>query len=906
MRLGRWRLGDIGPDHQPVDRRRDYAIAALAVVAAVIVGFAAFSVLHTPVTFFPFQLAIAVAAIVGGAGPGVAATLAAAVIAVVFREPFGIPTVAAQPEQASLALFVVEGAAIAGLGQLVRSGRAAVEASAREHANLLGAERAARNTAEHAIARAEGLAATAAALGRALRTEEVADIAVGEGLARLGAGKGVVGLLEPDGRTIRTVSAVGFETDIIRDWPTFDLDDDVPLAEGMRLREPLILRDAEEIRSRYPSVAATTRDGGPAVVVPLMYEDRAIGGMYFRYASATSIAEEDRSYLAALGRQCASALERARLYDAEARAAAERVQLDERLANRLHGQEAVARLGQLALLHSELEPLLAAAAKELADVLNADITAIMEHVPSRHSLRIVAGTGWRDGVVGQTLISDSGRSQAGFALVSDGPVVSRDYAEEERFRPSPALQEHGARSGATTPILGPNGPWGVVGVHSLQPGHFAPDQIALLDTFANVLGSAISRHSTEMALHDRDQRLELALAASRTGFWEWNVRTGRVLWSDEICRLHGMPPGTELESLDAYIAMIHADDREWVRERIAGAAETGAYDARFRIVLPDGTVRWTHGTAKVFFSPEHRVTRMIGVGRDVTEEVELEAERLRMAEAERRAHELGRVFIGVVSHELRTPITSIFAGSKLLRRMSAAEPEKRAELTADIEAEAERLYRLTEDLLVLTRVERGSLEIGLEPVALPRVLERVIGSEQERWPLTSIELVAQPGIPIAHGDNTYIEQLIRNLVGNAAKYAPEDGTVQVIATATQPTAGTDPEVEVRVLDRGPGLAEEDLDRLFELFYRSPLTARKAPGAGIGLFVCNQLAQAMGGRLWAANREGGGSEFGFSLRTYPSEQARVQPSREDDRSNGRRAVPVVVHDDSSKAAPTVPA
>ena len=78
---------------------------------------------------------------------------------------------------------------------------------------------------------------------------------------------------------------------------------------------------------------------------------------------------------------------------------------------------------------------------------------------------------------------------------------------------------------------------------------------------------------------------------------------------------------------------------------------------------------------------------------------------------------------------------------------------------------------------------------------------------------------------------------------------------------------TDDEIEVRVLDRGPGLAESDIRRVFELFYRSPTTAKLAKGAGIGLFVCAQLARAMGGRVWAANRPGGGSEFGFALRQY---------------------------------------
>ena len=231
------------------------------------------------------------------------------------------------------------------------------------------------------------------------------------------------------------------------------------------------------------------------------------------------------------------------------------------LGRALRGQQAVARLGQLAVVHHELDPLFEAAARELGEVLEGDITAIMQHFPSRGALRIVAGSGWRKGVVGHAVIPDNAASHSGFALVSDGPVVSADYDTETRFRASPIVLEHGARSGVTTPIVGPDGPWGVLGVHSLTPGRFDSDQIALLDTFANVLGAAISRRAVEIAVRDRDDRLELALAASKTGFWEWNVQTGRIHWSDEICRLHGREPGTELESLDAYIDVVHRDDQ---------------------------------------------------------------------------------------------------------------------------------------------------------------------------------------------------------------------------------------------------------------------------------------------------------------------------------------------------------
>jgi signal transduction histidine kinase len=326
-----------------------------------------------------------------------------------------------------------------------------------------------------------------------------------------------------------------------------------------------------------------------------------------------------------------------------------------------------------------------------------------------------------------------------------------------------------------------------------------------------------------------------------------------------------MPLGTRPPSLSAYLELIHPDDRDRVRAAIDGAFDSGVYDAEYRIRLPDGQVRWTHSAARVFHDADHRPLRMIGIGSDITDRRAVEAEKERLAEQERRAAELGQAFIGVVSHELRTPITMILGGAQLLKRMEKPnDGARRRELTADIEAEAERLYRLTEDLLVLTRVERGGLDIGTEPVLLRRILERVIRSESKRWPEVRIVLNADLDLPVVGGDATYVEQLARNLVANAAKYGGPGSEIQIVAT------WNDAEVEIRVLDDGPGLADADLKKVFELFYRSPITAKKAPGAGIGLFVAAHLASAMGGRTWATNREGGGSEFGFAMRRYVGE------------------------------------
>ncbi len=236
-------------------------------------------------------------------------------------------------------------------------------------------------------------------------------------------------------------------------------------------------------------------------------------------------------------------------------------------------------------------------------------------------------------------------------------------------------------------------------------------------------------------------------------------------------------------------------------------------------------------------------------------------ERARLHAQERDAQQLQEAFISVISHELRTPITTILAGSRILRRRLGDAAS--ADLALDIEAESERLFRIVEDLLVLSRLERRNLSIAQEPVHLSHLLDRVIASEARRWPTTIFERAARPDVAVVRGEETYVEQVLRNLLSNAAKYG-SPGSVTVIIDDD----GDD--IAVRVLDEGPGIARGEVEQLFGLFYRSPATAATAAGAGIGLFVSRQLVDEMGGRMWARNRAEGGSEFGFSLARFPAD------------------------------------
>lgn len=293
---------------------------------------------------------------------------------------------------------------------------------------------------------------------------------------------------------------------------------------------------------------------------------------------------------------------------------------------------------------------------------------------------------------------------------------------------------------------------------------------------------------------------------------------GPVQTRDDVLRVLGLPATTTLGGPEATTREVRADRERWLEVR----------------------------TLPVTGNPESDQGTQLIIVRDVTSE--------RQAQAAREA------FIGVLSHELRTPITTILGLSTVLnRRQATLDDDQRRDMIADVASEAERLHYLVEDLLVLSRAERSELRADPEPVLLRHAIDRVVEADRRRFPHVEFVVNAPPGLPPVAGDRTFVEQVLRNLVGNAAKYSPLTPSTVQVAVERAPD-----ELIVRVLDEGPGFDAGDEERLFELFFRSERTAKQRAGAGIGLYVTRSLVTVMGGRVWARLRPEGGSEFGFAL------------------------------------------
>ncbi len=243
---------------------------------------------------------------------------------------------------------------------------------------------------------------------------------------------------------------------------------------------------------------------------------------------------------------------------------------------------------------------------------------------------------------------------------------------------------------------------------------------------------------------------------------------------------------------------------------------------------------------------------------------ELEEERARLqrfAEELQRANREKDVFVGLISHEVRTPLTAIYGNAEVLQRRGGRMDEaSKEQALADIVEEAQRLQRMVDNMLVFARAETAP-RVAMEPLLVRPYIRRVVAEHQERFPQRPVRTDIQREHVVVSAEPTYLEQVLRNLVGNAEKYSPPEEPIELRAAAG------DREFVITVLDRGPGIEPEEIEKVFEPFYRSGRTSEKAPGAGIGLTVCKLLVEAMRGRIWACQRDGGGSEFGFALPIY---------------------------------------
>lgn len=241
----------------------------------------------------------------------------------------------------------------------------------------------------------------------------------------------------------------------------------------------------------------------------------------------------------------------------------------------------------------------------------------------------------------------------------------------------------------------------------------------------------------------------------------------------------------------------------------------------------------------------------------IIERARLRSESLQV-ELLQRTDALRAALLSSVSHDLRTPLSSIkAAASSLLQEDVQWDEEARRSFALAIEHEADRLNRLVGNLLDMSRIEGGALKPEKEWYPVDELIHDILGHMQPLLRDRTVRTDLPEDLPPVELDYLQIDQVLTNLLENAARYTPPGSPIEVSAHVE------DEEMVISVADRGPGIPDVDLERIFDKFYRV-LGTQRTTGSGLGLAVCKGLVEAHGGRIWAENREGGGAVFRFTL------------------------------------------
>ncbi|RZN25589.1 AAA family ATPase [Bradyrhizobium sp. Leo121] len=362
-----------------------------------------------------------------------------------------------------------------------------------------------------------------------------------------------------------------------------------------------------------------------------------------------------------------------------------------------------------------------------------------------------------------------------------------------------------------------------------------------------------------------EEALSQAQRLSRTGNWVYNATTMRYLyWSDESYRIWGFEPLQGLPSRQSMWERIHPEDRDRVWVAIQEAVrQKRDFMAEFRLLLPDGTIKWVEGTSHHVFSPQGALAEVITTTVDVTERRRAQDEREKLRQLELDFAHMNRVSMmgelaASLSHEILHPIATARNNARAGMRFLEMNPpnlDETREALACVVRDTDR----AKDIVGRMRDHIKKAPLRKERFDLNSATNEVIVLAQSvihRNGVSVQTLLADGVVPVL-GDRIQLQQVLLNLILNAAEAmgSVEEGARELLISTEQDQAGA----LVAVRDSGPGIDPQHLDRVFDAFYTT-----KSSGTGMGLSICRSIIHAHGGKLWAEANEPRGAVFQFTL------------------------------------------
>ncbi|MFH0974888.1 MAG: response regulator [Spirochaetota bacterium] len=387
-----------------------------------------------------------------------------------------------------------------------------------------------------------------------------------------------------------------------------------------------------------------------------------------------------------------------------------------------------------------------------------------------------------------------------------------------------------------------------------------------------VVRDITERKQAEEALKRINERFEMAANSAGIGVWDWDIENERLIWDQQMYGLYGLEESETEDTYDRWLNSIHPEDKLKAETEIQRALKSETvYNTEYRVIWPDGQIRCIKSNAKVIRDGNGDPLRMTGINYDISERKQAEKTLLKAKAAAEDATRAKSEFLANMSHEIRTPMNAVIGLTYLIQKTNL--DPKQNEYIKKIQISTQSLMDIINNILDITKIEAGKLEIESATFYLDQVLNTVsniISVKAEEKGLT-VSFHLDKTIPrTLIGDPLRLGQVLTNLAINAVKFT-EKGMVTVsVETAEK----HEKQIKLRfsVQDTGIGIPEADQARLFQFFTQvDGSSTRRYGGTGLGLAISRQIVERMGGEIGLRSIPGTGSTFFFSVNFGLTEQ-----------------------------------
>jgi PAS domain S-box-containing protein len=378
------------------------------------------------------------------------------------------------------------------------------------------------------------------------------------------------------------------------------------------------------------------------------------------------------------------------------------------------------------------------------------------------------------------------------------------------------------------------------------------------------LKTTLEQRSELMAVHDQ---LLMAAEVAELGVWSWTLADNNLQWNDRMFEFYGQPLTLRNNGLSYmhWYSRVHPEDVVAAAAKLNAAVEgTDVYDTIFRVVRPDGQIRFIHAGAQIERSPDGTALRVTGINRDITVQRELESHLLYAKEQADAGSAAKSAFLANMSHEIRTPMNAVLGMLQLVQNTDLN--DRQVDYVTKAQAAAKSLLGLLNDILDYSKIEAGKLQLDVHPFELEPLMRDLAvvlaGNQGDKKVEVMFDLDSNLPNDLI-GDSLRLQQVLINLAGNALKFTLEG---QVVVSVEQ-LMRTENAVSLRIAvsDTGIGISPEQLQRIFEGFTQAEAsTSRRFGGTGLGLVICKRLVTLMGGELQVESTQGVGSRFWFDI------------------------------------------